>query len=216
MLNLDDNLYIGSGKHQSVYEDPEDSNLCVKVLIDTDPTFLKEEKRNRERESSYLTRVENKAPECESIVHFCGFVDTNKGDGAIYSLVRDEDGQISISLENYMEFLTTEIETKTIQVEEFGDALVNLYQNLLKYKIITRNIRPVNICVQKDLAGKIKNLVIIDALGPTEFIPITESISFLAISKIKRKYRRFVDLLRGYSSNATYQNTLDRVSDSIE
>lgn len=214
MLNLTEDLYIGSGCHQSVYVHPEDKNLCVKILTDTDPTIIKEEQRNRDRESSYLERVDKRNPDCSCLVRFIGIEDTNMGEGAIYTLVRDVNGEISQSLEDYLQNLPNpEIDYITFMdaVHDLHLALDTFKESMLNNQIVTRNIRPVNICVQKNDDGSIANLVLIDDIGPTELIPITEYISFLAVSRIKRKWGRFVGLLRTYSDNCEFQEMLDEL-----
>lgn len=214
MLELTKDLYIGSGCHQSVYMHPCNKNLCVKILTDTDPVIIKEEQRNRTRESSYLARVDSRTPGCPCLVHFVGIEDTNMGEGAVYTLVRDADGTISISLEDY---LCTLLEHKndftlfTSEVNDLYSALVRFRINMLENKIVTRNIRPVNICVQKNENNCIENLVLIDDLGPTELIPITEYVSFLAISRVKRKWKKFISLLRSYCDEKEFQEMLDKL-----
>lgn len=214
MLNLTEDLYIGSGCHQSVYVHPDDKNLCVKVLTDTDPVIVKEEQRNRDRESHYLEKVDRKTPGCSCVVRFIGIEDTNLGEGAIYTLVRDANGEISQSLEECLRYGVGLRDNK----ELFECFLANLQSVLNVFKsslltnlVITRNIRPVNICAQKSTDGKIKNLILIDDLGPTEIIPISEYISVLAVSRIKRKWRKFINLLRGYSDAPNYQAMLDEL-----
>lgn len=216
MLVLDDILYIGKGCHQSVYVHPEDDNLCIKILTDTDPTIIKEEQRNRQRESNYLERVEHRTPQCKCLVRFIGIVETNFGEGAVYTLVRDADGQISSSLEDYLQNFPKVEDDYISFMEAIHDlqlALESFKGSMLENRIITRNIRPVNICVQKNADNSIENLVLIDDIGSTELIPIVEYVSVLATYRVKRKWKKFVNLLRGYVDNYEFQEMLDEIDE---
>ena len=87
-LQLDDPLLIGRGLHRECYQHPEYGNLCVKVVVAGNSD------ENR-RESRYYRQLEARGISWDMLARFHGLVDTSRGEGAVFDLVRDFDGEVS-------------------------------------------------------------------------------------------------------------------------
>ena len=61
---------------------------------------------------------------------FYGNEDTNMGSGAVFDLIRDEDGQVSKTLEFYLDNLAS----TSALVEPISQALIRLKQDLFDYR----------------------------------------------------------------------------------
>jgi len=110
-------------------------------------------------------------------------VDTNLGQGAIFEMVRDDDGQVSKSLNYYLaqenecfnSQVTTEIET--------------LKQYFYTQWIVFHDLNPTNILVKRLGLDKFL-LIVIDGIGHNHFIPLASYSSSFARRKLTRVWNR--------------------------
>ena len=96
MIELQENQLVGKGLHREVYVHPDDSSLCVKVVV------LRGEEETR-REQAYYKLLQRRNIVWDMLPQFYGVVETNKGEGAVFELIRDVDGSVSKTLEYYLQ-----------------------------------------------------------------------------------------------------------------
>lgn len=170
---------IGSGRHRQCYNHPQDDNKCIKVLYNPDDGGIKEVKR----ETSYYRRKASQIRACHAIPDYYGKVKTEMGDGHIFELVRDYDGQVSKSLGYY-------IQRREFTDDELQQKLKELRRSLINSGISTMTLKEYNILYRKTAPDE-GHLVVIDNIGEAEFLPISSLFRFLHRKKIDRIFQRF-------------------------
>ena len=183
MIELDRGTLIGKGLHRECFIHPEDPARCIKVVV------AGSSNENR-REAKYYRLLARRGVSWEGLARFHGLVQTNLGEGAIFDLVRDYDGQVSQTLAHYLDSgqLTTD------QQAELSNVLEPLKAYLLRHRIITMTLKAKNMLYQKTAEKKAK-LVLVDNVGNSDFIPLANYSAILARRKILRKWRRFEQTL---------------------
>ncbi len=182
MLELSNTTLVGKGLHREVHVHPDDSSKCVKVVV------LRGEKETR-REQAYYRFLQQRNIDWLSLPKFYGNEDTNMGSGAVFDLIRDEDGQVSKTLEFYLDNLAS----TSALVEPISQALSRLKQDLLEQNIITMTLKPKNMVLQQQNDGL--RCLIIDNIGNSDIIPISSYVRFFGKRKIERKWEKFQRLL---------------------
>ena len=183
MITLSPDTMIGKGLHRECFVHPEDNNRCIKVVTNGN-------QQETEREQGYYQLLEKKGISWDKLPRVYGNIDTNMGPGAVFELIRDPDGQVSKSLEQYL----ADKDYVEKHRNQLLGALDELKEYLLKYNIITMPIKPKNILYQQqnDAPGI---LYIIDNIGNANLIPIDSYIPFFGNRKILRRWNRFIDTL---------------------
>lgn len=181
MLTLENK--IGSGRHRRCYCHPQDNRKCIKVLYNADECGVKEVKR----ETSYYRKKSSQIKDCLAIPNYYGKVNTNLGKGYIFDLVTDYDGQISKSLDHY-------IQHKKLPASLIKQKLEDLRNTLIESGISTMTLKEYNILYQRTAPGE-GHLVVIDNIGEAEFLPISSLFRFLHRRKIDRIFQRFLQRL---------------------
>lgn len=134
---------------------------------------------------------------------FYGEVKTNLGQGLIFELIRDYDGNISRNLDWYLED-----ESRTPEAGELVSQLRALRRYLLEERIIARDLKAANILPRRLAPAEMK-WVVADGLGNNEFIPIAEYVDWLGRRKILRKWNGFVrGLERRHGGNGKLKQAL--------
>ncbi|MBU1053319.1 MAG: hypothetical protein KKC46_05750 [Proteobacteria bacterium] len=191
MIELNQSLLVGKGLHRECYVHPHQNDLCVKILFTNDG--LKEVAR----EQAYYKLLQKRNIAWDILPRFYGNIETNLGPGAVFDLIKDSDGKASKSLEYYL----TSIEETKLNYSGLSEAFLNLKNSLFHNKIITMTIKAKNI-VYKRVNSADGALIIIDNIGNSDFIPISNYINFLAEKKILRKWNHFESsLLAHYPDN---------------
>lgn len=194
MIELQENQLVGKGLHREVYVHPDDSSLCVKVVV------LRGEEETR-REQAYYKLLQRRNIVWDMLPQFYGVVETNKGEGAVFELIRDVDGSVSKTLEYYLQSAQlTEQYSQGIQ-----HSLQLLKDYLLSQNIITMTIKPKNIVYKKqdEQSGL---CVIIDNIGNSDIVPLSSYSSFFGRKKIMRKWTRFIaSMAKHYPDNQPLQ-----------
>ena len=172
MLHLHRDKLLGKGRQKAVYYHPEDESLCVKIPREGYAHSLK-------REIRYIQKHQQKIP---FIGAYRGEAETNLGQGYLFDVIRDFDGQISRDLEAFM------------QSEYDRDALADkaslLYELLIENRAPLSELQACNILVRKE-EGKNYDLVIIDGFGNSDFIKICDFSRFFLKKKLIRKFTKF-------------------------
>ena len=201
MLTLEPSQLIGRGLRRECYFHPEDENKCVKVVVAGDH-------KETVREQSYYRLLEKRGISWKMLARFYGNVETNRGPGAVFELVRDYNGNISRTLEYYF----SAVDAADLSYQMLSRELPLLRQYLLQWKIVTMSIKPDNIAFKKVNASE-GNLVVIDNIGNSDFIPICNYVDFMAVRKIRRKWRHFQDsLANDYAGNRALQGVLGNLN----
>jgi hypothetical protein len=179
MLLLNASDFVGKGLHRECYIHPNDEQRCIKVVVAGD---LSESKR----EQSYYRLLQKRGVSWDILPLFHGVIETNKGAGAVFDLIRDYDGEISKTLEYY---LSSE-QLDNAENPGISQAISVFKQELYRQSIITMTLSPKNIMYKKTGINE-GRLIIIDNIGNSDFIPICSYIDSLAKKKITRKLLRF-------------------------
>ena len=183
MLKLESSALLGKGLRRECYFHPEDENKCIKIVVAGDH-------KETLREQSYYRLLEKRNIAWKMLARFYGNVETNLGEGAVFQLIRDYNGEVSKTLVHYF---SAKNETDRNYQYLYQELLV-LKQYLLKWKIVTISLKPQNIVYKKTNESE-GFLVIIDNVGNSDFIPICNYIDWMATRKINRKWQRLEDLL---------------------
>ena len=179
MIMLEASRFVGKGLHRECYIHPENEQLCVKVVVAGDQSESR-------REQKYYKLLQRRQICWDILPRFHGLVDTNKGSGAIFDLIRDDNGEVSNTLEYY---LSAE-QLDSSENAGICQAITVFKSELYRQAIITMTLSPKNI-IYKKTAAHAGRLVLIDNIGNSDFIPICNYIHYLAKKKISRKLLRF-------------------------
>lgn len=182
-VRLDERLRIGRGGVRDVYRHPVDGDKCVKVIFNTSRL------RSVNREINYLKWYRFLRKPFTHLYKFYGRCNTNFGPGGVYELVRDYDGHVSVTLDAH---LKNEPENP-LQPSEVIRLLNELYEHLLKYRIIICDPAPHNLMVQK-VSPRKNRLVIIDGIGNPQFIKSADVLTPFAHRTIRKKWNTYVKI----------------------
>ncbi len=201
MLTLDSSKLIGRGLRRECYFHPEDDTRCIKVVVAGDH-------KETVREQSYYRLLEKRGISWDMLARFYGGIETNRGAGAVFELIRDYTGAVSNTLEYYF----SDDHEAELDYRVLTRLLPVLKQYLLQWKIVTMSIRPQNIVYKRINPAEAK-LVIIDNIGNSDFIPICNYVDRMAIRKINRKWRRFeITLRQEYPQNRSIMQLLKEMN----
>lgn len=189
--------YIGKGLHRKCYHYPNDNNKCIKI------NYNEGAETETNREVKYYQHLNKRHISWDCLSKYYGSIETNLGCGHIYDLIVDDDNQISISLENYLQQPLNKQEIIDLSV-----ALKNLKISLIKDRIITMTIKSKNILYQKRNNGN--RLVIIDNIGNSRLLKIDNYCRCFAKRSIERKWQRFINSVAKENPNvAEVYNNLE-------
>ncbi|OCG24822.1 hypothetical protein A9G22_03830 [Gilliamella sp. App2-1] len=180
-IRLSKEDYIGRGLHRKCYHHPENPNKCIKV------NYNDGAEEETKREISYYKHLIKRNVSWGALAQYYGPVSTSYGEGHVFELIRDYNGEIAIPLEKYLA-------NKKLTQQYYDDLVIslkNLKSALLKDRIITMTIKSKNILFQH-LSTEKSRLVIIDNIGNSTLIPIATYIPFFAKAKIERTWQRFL------------------------
>ncbi len=175
MIQIEDKHYIGKGTFQKCYVHPNNNDICLKIKIDKhhqDPRV--------NREINYYKKIQKKA-DLSFIAKYHGETETNLGIASSYDLVRDETTHnVSLTLYDYLK-----MDCSPFSNDVFSTELKKLKAQLIKHKVIVRDLMGKNICC-KVLNNKSVRLIIVDGVGHRDFVPLVEWFSFFTKRKINK------------------------------
>ncbi|GAB1258663.1 YrbL family protein [Aurantivibrio plasticivorans] len=204
MLTVPEDLFIARGYHRECYQHPSNENLCVKVVVRGDTS-------ETDREIRYYNVLKKRHIDWKMLPRYHGWVNTNKGKAAVFDLIRDCDGKVSLALNYYLENpeLTSQFR------DQIGNALVGLHDYLISHRVVTMTLKPKNIVLSRIDEEKSK-LVIVDNIGNSDWVPLCNYVDFLALKKIRRKWQRFIELLRNsYAYNDQLQALVTQLPNKV-
>jgi len=201
MLTLESSQLIGRGLRRECYFHPEDEFKCIKIVVAGDH-------KETAREQSYYRLLEKRKISWNLLARFYGNIETNRGEGAVFELIRDYTGKVSKTLEHYFSVNSG----AGLNYQTLTRSLPLLKEYLLQWKIMTMSLKPQNIVYQKTNFNTAQ-LVVIDNIGNSDFIPICNYVHRMAIRKIKRKWQRFeVSLAKEYAGHKALQHVLEKLN----
>ncbi|MCG8341545.1 MAG: YrbL family protein [Chlorobiales bacterium] len=188
-IKLDNNLLIGQGVTRYCFRHPDKEWLCIKV-----------DKKPRDkvtlREITFLKRFERRGISWDMLSEYYGKVDTDRGTGYVFRLIRDADGSVSSTLRYYLLH-----EYERIDYRKMREAFFSFRHFLIDQKIQIFSLLDYNVVYQKVSADE-GRIVLIDSIGNNQFLPTADYLGFLAKRVIKRKWYTFEKrLMRDYGNN---------------
>lgn len=180
MIQLDEKLFIGKGHQRCTYHYPNQDNLCIKINHNS-----KLAKHRQEREIKFFRSLKRKKVPFDYISDFIEKIDTNLGEGCVFEIVRDYDGEVSCSLFKLLNSSKVRDEVLLQKVRKLGTFL-------LKNRIFFHDNLPMGNVLCRKNADFSYDLVIIDGLGDTVFFPILNYIPQHANARILKKWNKYV------------------------
>jgi hypothetical protein len=176
MIQLTDDLYLGKGRTRECYFDPRDPSLCIKV------DYRDKGCRATDKEAKYYQKLKRIKPnlEYDFIPRFHGMVETNRGTGGVFDLVRDDDGKVSRTLGECLRDGTVARERRL-----WEEALEKFLSRLMETGVILRDLNPGNLSARRRADGSVQ-LVAIDGIGHRDFIPLCDYFLRIARRKLAR------------------------------
>lgn len=160
------------------------------------------------REINYIDVLNRRHKDYSILPQYFGKVNTNLGTGYVFEIIRDYNGNKTQTLEDF-------ITSPTLFAENF-DLIVYLLKNLkdelYKNEIITMVLFPENILFQKTDKNNYR-IRIVNDMGSAVLIPLEYYFTHFAHTKIKRRWKMFLDVLR---SPKYYTNLSDKLIEKIE
>lgn len=179
IVELNEDLLIGTGGHKKVYIDPRDNKRCIKIL-------LEEKCKDWEREKKYREIRKGMGRHSIMLPEYYGEVATNLGTGYIFERVVDYDGKNSKDVGEFLR--TTEICPTPLEIEYL---IKRLFYCMLAEKIIVTNAEYCNFLVQR-ITPNLNQIRVVDNIGSHIIVPLDCYIDKLAERHIKRYFVRLV------------------------
>ncbi len=204
-LTLSDLKPFAKGGNRLCFIHPENVSKCVKVRR---PDFTLEDLRKKKgfpKNLKPLSSFDDNLEEHQVMIGFglrygreiyqhvseCfGFEDTDLGKGLVSELIRDESGQISYSLKQYL--------WECGRSDSFDQAVEQLCDFWETLMVPSRDLLLHNIVAQRDKKGEILRLVVIDGLGSPNLIPSRWWPKSHQRKKIRRKIQNLRDRIESY------------------
>ena len=193
-LTLEDSDLISSGRQRLVYQHPEFDHLCVKVLR------TKEHVKVQKRESRYYRSLQRRNADLSMLAQMRGVVNTNRGQGVVYDLIKDFDGSVSRTLRHYL--LKNEASFNQLVIETIEAIKKNFYDNA----IVFCDLNTSNILLQR-VDEQTYRGVVVDGIAHNNFIPLCDYSVAFSRKKIMRVWNRKVR-----KWNRKYPNLKDKIS----
>lgn len=190
MIDLSQAHLLGKGSSRACYLHPYDDSKCVKV------TFLDRRDITSE-EMKHYRRFMKRGISWDMLARAYGYVSTNYGEGAVFSLARDFTGEISRSFDYYLRPDGEHL----LSGEELLNALNAFRIYLFRERIVVRELKADNLIYQR-LSLREGKLILIDGVGNNEFLPVANYSVRFAWKTLNRKWNKFEhNLLHSYPGN---------------
>lgn len=194
---------FATGGCRVCYRDPRDPTRCLKIMLPdggeagerqrrrgwmvwTHRTDYYEENSREWRE--YRKLAARLAPAWpEHLVACHGFVGTDRGQGLVADLVVDADGSPALNAAQYVRQHGIDARCRR--------ALRDLRRFLMRRLVLLRDTKASNVVLREQPDGGLL-AVLVDGLGNSEYIPVSEWIPGLARRKIRRKWRALLRRIR--------------------
>ncbi|MBR4151789.1 MAG: hypothetical protein IKT98_02395 [Selenomonadaceae bacterium] len=183
ILTIKEELFIGSGGHQSTYIHPIDRTKCIKIPHSPDDGDVRKEMR-------YRKLCARKLAKSRLVTEYFGTVETNLGLGYIFERVLDYDGNTSKDLKDFLPKVAPDTQT----LQRIWTILLNFKSDFLHENIAIVDTDITNFMVQEPAKGSYR-VRIVDNIGTPVLIPLVYMFDFAAAWKAKRYWNKIVDWL---------------------
>ncbi|MBM6550754.1 YrbL family protein [Marinomonas ostreistagni] len=167
-VTLSDPLYLAKGSCRTVFKHPSHNDLCIKV-------------NHNPRKDRNITEIVfyhfHRRHALDFIAQYKGTVATNMGKGVVTEIVKDHDGKVSKSLEEY-------IEANLLSIEQGFAYIKALQEKVLKCGVLLHDDGIQNILMRKATDGRLTP-VLVDGFGPRDMS--FKSLSRMVLSPLARK-----------------------------
>lgn len=155
---------LGKGTNKICYFYPGDNTKCIKFSLDV------ADEKDLNYELRFRKICENRIKSSTLLTKYYGVVQTNKGIGYVFEVVRDFDGKIS---ETFLSFVCREKDSSLIQ-----EILADFRQKMFAEAVVTYKIFLDNILVQR-ITEREMVVRIIDGIGMHVLFPLPYYSKFL-------------------------------------
>lgn len=178
MLEFLDWPEFGKGTERTCYRNPQVPDRCIKIS-------KKSEAKQSRREIKYYRFLDKRGVSYAHIPKFYHEVDEGDYLGLEMEFVCNSDGSGAPNLYQYLQNPLTEEQLKT-----FHQELEKVKQYLLDNNIVPCDLVANNFLVTEQPKG-IK-IIMVDGLGSTELIPLSNYFPYFGRRKIERKWEKFM------------------------
>ena len=181
-VTLTEQFYLAAGSCRTVYQHPVVKSLCVKVNHNP----------RKDRNNTEVAFFEFHGKQTlDFISPYQGMVETNLGAGVLLEIVKDYDGLVSKSLEEY-------IEEGVISIDTACSYIKTLEKKILQYGVLLHDDGIQNILMRKEKDGRFTP-ILVDGFGPRDM-------SFKSILRMRLRF------LANYKSKHVIQGMLRRAA----
>ena len=193
IIQLDDSLLYGQGSHKKCFLHPQNKNLCIKIA------YNEGGQKDLIREINYIDVLKRRHKDYSILPKYFGKVNTNLGTGYVFEIIRDYNNGRTQTLEDFITDLNLFSQNYSLIVRLLKELKEKLYKN----EIITMVLFPENILFQKTNENTYRVRIVND-MGSAVLIPLEYYFTHFAHTKIKRRWLKFLDVLRNnYKSELT-------------
>ncbi|WP_251977234.1 YrbL family protein [Salinicola avicenniae] len=183
MLSLTSASEIAHGNDRAIFRHPEYADRCIKVA-----RFPERGSHQNEREKHYFEGLLRRGLDDWSYVPaYYGTLETDRGEGLVFSLIVDADGTVSRTLRQIQR---AGDDDGWLQSQAFHDELHALYAYLRRHWVVPSDINDRNIVCQHLADGR-RRLWLIDGVSNPDFMPLANVWPWFARQKIDRRMKRF-------------------------
>ena len=172
---------IATGGTRRVYQHPEHPDRCIKVAFNAAGSAAS---KQEQRYYHYLQRTRPRL-EYHAIPLYFGQVATTSGSGHVFELLQDQPGNaISQTLVDVLDS-----DSYAASSIAWDSALKEFRSWLLNNAVMTTDMTPLNICVQRRADTSLR-LVVVDGIGHNDKLPWVQISRTLARMKLNRHFKR--------------------------
>ncbi len=181
---------LSRGMERECYEHPTDPGLVIKIPLSS--RHRKCQANDDELRGYQLLKSDN-IP-LDFISHCYGYIDTDLGKGLLCDCIRDDNGEVSLTLWDLL------IDQDDCDVRYIKKVIQQLCDDLIKYQVWIFDLNLKNIVLRKNRDGFYQPFII-DLKGRsanTELIPLSRYIPYFSLKKLKRRSRQLIERISDY------------------
>lgn len=193
---LTNDLFVGKGTNRTCFINPLDRTKCIKVTTSSNEL-------ESQSEIEYYKTLMNKSISFSNLAKYYGKINSDKGIGDVFELIKDYDGSVSKRLFYYLEDSNYDE-----SIQNPFTLLDELFSYLKSNRIIVQDFNTKNILYQKinESEGK---LIIIDGVRLSGKIELLKYFDFFVLKKIEIQEKNFKNkILKRYRNNMYLQQYL--------
>jgi len=180
-LSTDSPFLIGKGTERQCFLLPQHKDVLLKL------SPRKSDKQTR-REIDYFNFLFHKKIPFSHLPQFLGSVQTKEYNGFLQERVLNTDGTPAVTLCQYIKDLSP---LQQNSKEEIQQMLAEFFRYLYWHNILPCDLQTDNLLVKITKNGK--KLILVDGLGSTDFINLSQYVTWIGRKKILRKINFFLN-----------------------